>query len=406
MRVEIIGDLQNDEAVGQNIGNGGVSENLRILITSFSCATRTGVEVYVRDLAVALQMRGHVPVIYSPCLGELARELRSLAILVVDDLSEVGATPDLIHGQHHLETMMALLHFPGVPAIYFSHNALSWLDSPPLFPRVLRCVAVDQDCYDKLVVQQGVPEERVRLLLNFVNLERFTPREALPAKPQRALLYSSYTKDDAYLTAVREACSHTGLRLDTVGLSMGTSSRAPEKLLGQYDIVFAKGRSALEALAVGTAVVIYCMTSVGPMVTASELDRLLPLNFGLRAMRCSLSTANLTQELIAEIGRYDARDAAQVSARVRELSNEDTAIDEIISLYGEVIEEFRGPHKSGIEAEGRAAAAYIRWLANCQQEKLDELNNSIAIRLKRRVVSVPVMGKLAHSLARRLAGLS
>jgi hypothetical protein len=379
---------------------------MRVLITSFRCATRTGVEVYVRDLAVGLQKRGHVPIIYSSHLGELAQELRSLTIQVVDDLNAIDAPPDLIHGQHHLETMIAVLHFPGVPAVYFSHNAFNWLDSPPLFPRVGRYVAVDRDCYDKLVLHHGVPEERVRLLLNFVNLERFKPRGPLPAKPRRALLFCSYAKDDAYLAAVHDACSRTGLRLDVVGLGVGASSVEPEKLLGQYDIVFAKSRSALEALAVGTSVIVYCMKSVGPMVTASEVERLLPLNFGLRAMRRSSSTANLTQELIGEIGRYDPLDAAQVSARIRALSSEETAIDKIVLLYHEVIEEFNSTNKADIEAEGRAAAAYLRWVSSCQQERLNELNNSSAIRLKQRMVSFPLVGKLAHSLARRLAGSS
>jgi hypothetical protein len=377
---------------------------MRVLITSFSCATRTGVEVYVRDVAVGLQKRGHIPIVYSPHLGELAQELRVLRIEVVDDLNAINP-PDLIQGQHHLETMMAILHFPGVPAVYFSHNAFNWLDSPPLFPRVVRYVAVDQDCYDN-VLHHGVPEEQVRLLLNFVNLERFKPRGQLPVQPRRALLFCNYATDDAYLAAVREACAQTGLQLDVLGLGVGTGSGEPEKILGQYDIVFAKARSALEALAVGTAVIVYCMKSVGPMVTSSELERLLPLNFGLRAMRRSSSTANLTQELISQIGRYDPLDAAQVSARVRALSGEDTAIDTILSLYYEVIEEFRSTNELDLKAEGRAAAAYLRWVSNYQQERLDGLNNSSAIRLKQRMVSFPVVGKLAHSLARRLAGLS
>jgi hypothetical protein len=102
----------------------------------------------VRDLAIGLRKRGHVPIIYSSHLDELAQELRSLTIQVVDDLNALDAPPDLIHGHHHLETMMAVLHFPGVPAVYFCHNAFNWFDSPPLFPRVRRYVAVDQDCYD------------------------------------------------------------------------------------------------------------------------------------------------------------------------------------------------------------------------------------------------------------------
>ena len=379
---------------------------LRVLITSFRCAARTGLEVYVRDLALGLQQRGHVPVIYSPHLGELARELRALTIPVVDDLNAIGTPPDIIHGHHHIETMTALLHFPGVPAIYFCHDWYNWLDSPPSFPRLLRYVAVDQPCYEKLVFKHAVPEERVRLLLNFVDIEKFKPRAPLPAHPQHALLYSDYTEDDAYLAAVRQACSRAGLRLDVVGLKMDNPSTAPEKLLGQYDIVFAKARSALEALAVGTAVVIYCMRSVGPMVTARELERLLPLNFGMRAMRHPSSPEKLTQELSHEIARYDPQDAAAVSARVRALSRSDKAVDEIISLYEEVIAEHRNADTPDAGAEARAAAVYIRWMSSRFREQSENMNNSTVIRLKQRLVKVPVAGKLAHSLARRLAGSS
>ena len=90
---------------------------LKILITSFMCAGRSGLEVYVRNLALELQKRGHVPIIYSPILGELAQKLRLKTIPVVDNLNAIGVFPDLIHGHHQMETMAALLHFPGVPAI-------------------------------------------------------------------------------------------------------------------------------------------------------------------------------------------------------------------------------------------------------------------------------------------------
>ncbi len=380
---------------------------LKILITSFKCDTRTGVEVYVRDLALELQRRGHTPILYSPQLGELARELRRMTIPVVDDLNHIASPPDIIHGHHHFETMTALLHFPGVPAIYFCHDWYNWLDSPPPFPRLKRYVAVDQTCYEKLVFEHAVPEERVQLLLNFVDLERFKPRATpLPAQPRRALLYSSYTTDDEYLAAVREACARTGLQLDVMGLGVGSATTEPEKLLGQYDIVFAKARSALEALAVGTAVIIYCMKSVGPLVTAAEIERLLPLNFGVRAMRHLSAPEMLTQELVKEIGRYDARDAAEVSNRVRALSHIERAVDEIVSLYEEVLTEHNSAGASDAVAEGRAAAAYIRWLSSQFKKQLSVLNNLSVMRLKRRLVDVPVVGKLAHSLAQRLAGSS
>lgn len=377
---------------------------LKILITNFMFATRSGTEVYVRDLALGLLERGHTPVVYSPQLGELARELRLATVPVVDDLAAVGAAPDVIHGHHHIETMTALLHFPGVPALYACHDWYSDLDCPPRFPRLLRYVAIDQTCYDKLVFEYGVAEERVTLLLNSVDLGRFRPRPPLPARPRRALVYNSYIVENAYLEAVRAACAAAGVELDVVGQKMGTATDAPEKVLAGHDLVFAKGRSALEALAVGAAVVVQCGQSLGPLVTSENLERLLPLNFGIRAMRHPPSPAALAEELSAEIARYDAADAAEVSRRVRELSGSDQTFDRLVALYQEVIAEHLAGPRAGAEEESRAAAAFIRWMSTHSHERLSELNNSTAIRLKQRLVAVPLIGRVAHSLARRLAG--
>jgi hypothetical protein len=363
---------------------------LKVLITSFMFAQRTGLEVYVRDLALGLQQRGHVPIIYSPVLGELAQKLRSKTISVVDDLNAIGTFPDIIHGHHHMETMTALLHFPGVPAIYFCHNSFSPLDSPPPSPRLLRFVAVDQPCYEKLVFQHGVPAERARLLINFVDGARFEPRAPLPSRPRHALLYGNYATEDANLAAVREACLRAGLQLDVVGLGVGNNVIEPEKLLGKYDIVFAKARAAAEALTVGTAVVIYCMRSVGPMVTASELERLLPLNFGIRAMTSHSSPEALTAALSREIARYDPQDAAEVSSRIRNLLQSDKAIDEILSLYDEVITEYRNSDRSDGLAEARATSGYIRWLSGRVSQHFSMVIDSAVVQPEEPLENYPV----------------
>ncbi len=53
-----------------------------------------------------------------------------------------------------------------------------------------------------------------------------------------------------------EACRRTQLTLDVIGAESGSVSTRPQDVLGQYDMVFAKARCALEALAVGSAVVL------------------------------------------------------------------------------------------------------------------------------------------------------
>src|SRR5581483_5418394 len=126
---------------------------LRVLITNNTLATRAGSELYVRDLATALLERGHQPVAYSTVLGEVAEELRMATIPVVNDLDLLAVKPDIIHGQHHFETMTALLRFPSAPAIYVCHGWWPWEETPPHFPRIRQYVAVDYTCRDRLVCE-------------------------------------------------------------------------------------------------------------------------------------------------------------------------------------------------------------------------------------------------------------
>jgi hypothetical protein len=333
---------------------------LKILITNNGLAARAGSELYVRDLALALLRRGHIPIAYSTVLGEVADELRSATIPIVDNLDSLSITPDIIHGHHHLETMTALLRFPTVPAVYFCHGWIPWQEAPPKFPRILRYVAVDYTCRDRLLLEHGIPDDRVSVLLNFVDLERFNPRLPLPARPRRGLVFSNQIRQSPLLAALRESCDRQGIELETIGIQFGAIHSRPEDILGNYDIVFAKARSAMEALAVGTAVVLYDEAGLGPMVTSEEFERLRRLNFGIR----SLSLSRVTPEAISnQISRYDPDDAARVSARIRAEAGCDPVVENLLSMYRAVISEFGARGEQDTAAEGRAAADYLRWLS-------------------------------------------
>src|SRR5438045_2366663 len=104
---------------------------MRVLITNNTLARRAGTELYVRDVALGLLRRGHQPVAYSTTLGEVAEELRAATVPVISDLNQLAAEPDVIHGHHHLDAMIAMLHFPHVPAVYFCHGWEPWEERPP-----------------------------------------------------------------------------------------------------------------------------------------------------------------------------------------------------------------------------------------------------------------------------------
>src|SRR3954469_10289270 len=137
---------------------------MRVLIACHSLAHTGGVQAYERDLAFWLLEQGHTPILYSQVLGETARQLERRTIAVTDDLNSVSLAPDIIHGDSAVETMTAMLHFVTVPAVFVCHGWLGPLVLPR-FPRLLRYVAVDDTCADRLLLREGIPPDKVLVLL-------------------------------------------------------------------------------------------------------------------------------------------------------------------------------------------------------------------------------------------------
>jgi hypothetical protein len=191
---------------------------MKVLLTNYDLTARAGSQLYVFDVAVRLLKMGHTPIVFSPEHGQVANELRAATVPVVKDLNDIGEPPDVIHGQQLFETMAALLRFPNTPAIFFRHDWYTTAKNIPRFPRILRYVAVDLTCRDRLLYENGVPESRISLIFNFADLSRFQPRSPLPMKPARALLFSNYARDNDFLRVIREVGAFDSIKeLKNVG---------------------------------------------------------------------------------------------------------------------------------------------------------------------------------------------
>lgn len=310
-----------------------VPEHLRVLLTNEILNTRTGTETGVRDLALALKKAGHEPLVYSPELGEIAREINSHDITVTDRLSSLWRRPDVIHGNHRVPVLHALLRFPSVPAIFVCHDRTHDHDRAPLVPGIQRYLAVDLNCRERVMVETGLPEHSVGVILNSVDLTRFRPRSALPGTPRRALVFSNFASHETYVRPVAEACSDLGIALDVVGEAAGNRSQHPEDLLPKYDIVFGKARAALEAMAVGCSVVLSDIRGLGSLVTSGQVAEMRPWNFGMK-----LLTRSATAEAVrSEIMRYDPVDAAIVQAYIRENASLESMTKSYLECYRDVV---------------------------------------------------------------------
>jgi hypothetical protein len=351
----------------------------------------TGTEVVVRDLALELLRQGHTPVVYAPKLGPIASEVRTAGVAVLDDLRDLAEVPDVIHGHHHYPVMQALLRFPTTPALYVSHDATSRFDEPPIFPRILRYVAVDERCRKRVEQAVGLPKEEIRIIANAVDLNRFQKRKPLPVRPKGAVVFSNYANAQTHLPAVRIACRQLGIPLDVVGSGVGKPTAAPEDVLPHYDIVFAKARCALEAMTVGNAVVLCDFTGAGPIVTTSNFAELRRWNFGAGVLVNPLRA----EHLISQIKAYDASDSANVCELARKDADLVSSVKEWVSVYASVIDEWRRQKPSG-EREYRALLQYLKkWH---YEERVEWENRQFA-----RLGNIPVLGPTLSRLARRTA---
>jgi len=380
---------------------------LHVIITNAFIENWSGSELYVRDLATELIKRGHTPIIYSPHLGKLAEELRAKSIPVVKELNSIGAEPDLIHGQHHLETMTALSHFPSTPAVFFCHGWLPWEETPPIHPRIIQYVTVSDALHDRLVYECGIPAEKVTTILNFVDLERFRPRPPLPVTPKRALVFSNQVNDTNSLGVVRESCAHSSMVVDVIGYGSGNPSFNPEAQLGNYDIIFARGRAALESLAIGAAVICCDLEGVSQMVTMQNLEWLRRNNFGIRVLNRPI-TAEI---LYAEIQRYDPADAIKVSQKVRETAGLTEAVDQILGVYNTILDGWVKNRQQDPAGDSLAFSNYLKGIsedfyqasvdrnnalerARYLQGEIDNIRNRFTWRLYERVVRITALRNL------------
>ncbi len=346
---------------------------MRVLLTCNDLVRASGSQAYVRDVAVGFLRAGHEPVVYSPRLGPVAGQLRSATVPVVVDLAAVGAPPDVVLGSHHAELMTALLFYPRLPGVHVCHAWTSPEAYPPRFPRIRRYVAVDETVRDRLVSEEGIGPDRVEVVLNPVDATRFPPRPPLPARPRTALLFSNYATETTHLPAVREACARTGLQLEVVGAGVGRVVEDPGPLLARADVVFAKARSALEALVAGAAVVLCDTTGSGPLVTSREFAALRRRNLGIRTLDRPLAPGLLA----AEIARYDAADAARTAALARESASLTAIVGELEAVLRASVAAEAAAGSPDREAEERAAAAYVRWLDQSHLQAAGHLHEVI-----------------------------
>lgn len=306
---------------------------MQILITNYQLDHRTGTEIVVRDLERGLRARGHEVCVYTPRQGVLSDEIVAAGGNVVTTLDQVPFTPDVIHGHHNGPATEAALHFPSTPAIFVCHSRDYWLDIARGVPSVHKYVAVDLNCRERLLAE-GVTADSIDVITNAADIDRFVLRPT-PSMDcvRKAAIFSNNATPGNFVESVRRACTSVGLALDVLGDGAATSIDDPERVLANYDVVFAKARCAIEAMVAGCAVLATDAAGYGGLVTPSNVDWMLDWNVGDRC----LQQIHDSDAIADDLRRIDEDDVRSVSLRVRDRCSLSGALDAYEQLYRDAI---------------------------------------------------------------------
>jgi len=107
---------------------------------------------------------------------------------------------------------------------------------------------------------------------------------------------------------IKDACRRSGIVVDFAGYGVGNPLQEPETAMPNYDLVFCSGLTAREALSCRRAVICCDDRGLGGMISVHRLKDW-NNNLGLKVLTQALTMENL----IREIGRYDAIDAMKAA---------------------------------------------------------------------------------------------
>lgn len=332
---------------------------MKLLLTNDELhEVRGGTQVFIADLALALHQRGQQVAVYSWLRGSLADELAQAGVPVVASPRDCGFIPDVIHAQHHLAAMTAITAFPGVPAIYHCHGYAPWQERPPVHPRIVRYVGMAQAMVGWMASVTGRKPEDIIALPNSVHLGRFHRVRSPRNRPTRALLFGNSFVPGEHISRLRQACKRCGITLDFVGEPFKNATTTPEEILPEYDIVFAIGRSALEAMACGCAVMPFSAAGCGPLMRPETLDGWSGRNFTVPERGFPAEVELMVQK----IKKFDPGVAAAVTSAIRNTASFERTCDQLEALYQKTMIEWLARPQSSSDEESLALSSYLSGL--------------------------------------------
>jgi glycosyltransferase involved in cell wall biosynthesis len=234
------------------------------------------------------------------------------------------------------------------------------------------------------MIRGNIEAHFTKVIYNWVDTNKFQLRTIFNEKPANALVFSNYATKNNHYKIIEAACKRVGLPLDVLGEGMGNAVKNPEDIIGKYDLVFAKAKAAIEALATGAGVIVCDYAGFGDLVRPANFDYLRKFNFGRRTL-----TRTYEEAIILEaINKFNSADNRQNALTIRDQSSFDKIVEEIILLYKETVRNYadgkRGPKELILKTWLIAAAlkSYYLFTTTILFKKLSVLKYKITNTVK------------------------
>jgi hypothetical protein len=353
---------------------------VKILLTNNTLTDRGGSESYLETIASGLRRLEHEVVVYSPELGDVATSLREAGFQVTNDAAEIPADVDVIHGQHVPPIAEVRARFPSVPLVFATHSWFVPIEDPLSNLSADAFIAFNDFTLARLSAHAATEGKTVHRLTQPVDISfRDNARVPIAIDHPRAVAISR--SQNRSLAQIQAACAELGIPLATVGTPRAESVDARREIFAA-DIVFAVGRSAVEAMAAGRAVFLIDESTVGGWITRDtypgfERD-------GFTGLGGSSSDEELTAALRGyspDLGRDGRRLAVTHHAVQRHVA-------ELVAIYRSVLGRDATPHSidsiaslaaENMELQSRAVRA--EWDSSQYLREIRETHETLSWRV-------------------------
>lgn len=250
-----------------------------------------GTEVHLLVLGEHLQRLGHEVVVYAPELGPFADHARRRGVAVTDRARELPEACDVVFSQDGIVVYDLAERFPDAFHAFRICGDVHDFQLPPQVAGIVDLLVVLSDRYERIARTSAVDAPVLRLRVP-IDIDRLVPLGPLREAPRRAVLLGNYLERDA---AVIRAWGAAGVEVVRVGGSVQDYDVAAA--VADADIVVAKSRAALDAMACGRAVYVFDVFGGDGWVTPESYPVLEADNLAGQATGRVLDAAALARDL-------------------------------------------------------------------------------------------------------------